>query len=306
VHVAGTLATYVNGRLWLGRTHGRRFSAVELSPGGLYLAVGQPGRLTVYSPDMSRLVWSHRVAGTVVAISWRPIGTQIAYIVRTGGHNVLHLIQADGDTDQVVDMAVAPVTPSWRWDSQAFAYVGAGGRVAIRDLIHARTIPVRTPGPCRSEGAASSVAFAPFGRHRGWLAAALPDHVAFATDTATGRSQCFVARPSLVSTFGAGHVAWTAHGDLLMTEYQYIGRFWIARGHVLDGGYVAAPLGVASIAAAPNGEGMLVALSGHRSLTEVLAKLPPLLGHGPLRITGTVEVLPVAPPHNLSAQLLWR
>ncbi|MGN6380638.1 MAG: hypothetical protein ACTHNU_16935, partial [Gaiellales bacterium] len=67
-HISGTVATFADGRLWLGRTRGRPFSAVELSPGGLYAAVGEPGRLSVYTPDLRRRVWSQRVNGSVVAI----------------------------------------------------------------------------------------------------------------------------------------------------------------------------------------------------------------------------------------------
>jgi hypothetical protein len=304
-NVPGVLATYVDGRLWLGRTHGHRFSAVELSPGGLYLAVGAPGRLAVYTPDLSRRVWTYPVHGSVVAISWRPIGTQIAYIVRTGGHNVLHLIQADGDTDQVVDAAVAPVTPSWRWDSQAFAYVGAGGQVAVRDLIHDRSAPIKAPRDCPSGGGTSSVAFAPVGAHRAWLVAAFRDGNGLAVNTATGIATCF-GSPGAVGIPGPPLLAWTPHGELLAAADQDIVRLRVARGQLVDDGVAIASKGIAGVVASPDGRGMLVALIGSSELSEVFARLPPTTGQQPLLITGRLPSLPVAPPRNYRPQLFWR
>lgn len=304
-HVAGVLATYVDGRLWLGHTHGRRFSAVELSPGGLYLAVGEPGRLGVYTPDLSRLVWSYPVHGSVVAISWRPIGTQIAYIVHTGKRDVLHLIQADGDTDQVIDSAVAPVTPSWRWDSQAFAYVGAGGQVAVRDLIHDRSLPIKASRDCPSGGGTASVAFAPVGAHQAWLVAALRDGDALAVNTATGAATCF-GSPAAVGIAAPPLLAWTPHGQVLSAEEQYIVRLRIVRGQLVGDGLAIASKGVGGLVASPDGSGMLVALIGSGALSEVFARLPPKTGQQPLRITGRLPALPVAPPRNYRPQIFWR
>lgn len=303
-HVTGLLATYVDGRLWLGHTHGRRFSAVELSPGGLYVAVGQPGRLAVYTPDLSRLVWSHRVEGTVVAMSWRPIGTQIAYVVHTRRGNILHLIQADGDTDQVVDTQVAPVTPSWRWDSQALAYVGAGGGVAIRDLIHNRSVPIKLPQEC-PVGAVTSIAFGPVGPHQSWVAGTISGNV-FAANTATARAQCLAARPVIIGPEALVRVCWTRSGELLVAHSQFIARLQIVRGHVIAGGYATAPLGVSDIAPAPDGRGVLVALIASDRLDELLARLPPRTGEAHLGIIGTVERLPLAPPANYFPKLFWR
>ena len=44
-----------------------------------------------------------------------------------GGDSQLRTIEGDGDHDRLLDRAVRPVVPSWRADSLAVAYVGAGG-----------------------------------------------------------------------------------------------------------------------------------------------------------------------------------
>ncbi len=80
-------------------------------------------------PD-GRRAWSHPTPGPVVAAAWAPNPIVIAYVVRRGGANELHVIEGDGDRDQLVDADVAPVRPSWRADTQALAYVGRDGRRA--------------------------------------------------------------------------------------------------------------------------------------------------------------------------------
>jgi hypothetical protein len=303
--LSGVVATYADGRLWLGNVHGRPFSAVELSPGALYVAVGEGHRLSVYTPDLRRRVWSHRVAGPVVAIAWRPLGTQIAYVVHHGHRNVLHLIQADGDTDQVVDPAVAPVTPSWRWDSQAFAYVGAGGHVAVRDLVHLRTDVVRLPRWCPT-GGAQSVAFAPAGPKRGWIAGALLDGNAFAVDTATGRATCFAAPPATVGADTPPLVGWTPRGELLAAHQQFVARLTIQRGRMTLAGYTAAAGWVAGMAPAPSGGAVLLAVIRSDRLREVVAALPPHADRGAVRVLPPLPPLLAGGHPPVRVTLFWR
>jgi hypothetical protein len=303
-HPSGVIATYVGGRLWLGSSHGRRFSAVELSPGGLYAAVGEPGRLSVYTPDLSRRVWSQRVPGRIVAISWRPIGTQIAYIVRTARGNRLYLIEGDGDHNQHMPTGdVAPVTPSWRWDSQAFAYVRAGGQAALYDLVHQRSTTLRVGG---AVGPVESVAFAPPGSHESWLAGSKSRND-FVVDTVTGRVVHFMAQPDVIGPEPLPHFGWTANGELLVAHNQWITRLRIAHRQVVEEGYAVAPKGVGGIAASPDGgDHMLVALMGMGSLPEVVASLPPRSGQAALHVTGELRPLPIEPPSSFNTQLIWR
>jgi hypothetical protein len=109
-----------------------------------------------------------------VAIDWAPDGFRIAYIVHAGRRFVLHVIYGNGIHDRTIDRSVRPVTPSWRADSLAVAYVGGGGRAVVYDLAHKRH---------RVSGAVlgvTHVAFAPTGTA---LAVATPSSVLVGTRT---------------------------------------------------------------------------------------------------------------------------
>jgi len=158
------IAAIVDGRLSVVtrdgfRLQGLRAGAAALSPRALYIAVGIGRSLVAMAPD-GRLVWSHPTGGRVVAIAWAPDGLQVAYVVRDGRRFALHTIYGNGKpgTDRVVDSSVRPVTPSWRADSLALAYVGGGGKAVVYDLGHTKHSVVSV------KGAVTSVAYAPAGK----------------------------------------------------------------------------------------------------------------------------------------------
>lgn len=160
---ADGIAAIVSGRLSVVtrggfRLQGLRASAAALSPHALYVAAGIGHSLVALAPN-GRRAWSHPARGRVVAIAWAPDGLRIAYTVRAGrGHPlVLHVIWGNGTHDIVIDRSVFGLRPSWRANSLAFAYVGAGGQAVVYDLAHAsrRVIRVR--------GGALRLAFAPRG-----------------------------------------------------------------------------------------------------------------------------------------------
>ena len=169
---ANGIAAIADGRLsvvtkdGLG-LQGRPVSAATLSPRALYVAAGIGNSLVAMAPN-GRTAWSHPAGGKVVAISWAPDGFQIAYVVHAGRRYVLHLIYGNGIHDTTVDRSVRAVTPSWRGDSLALAYVGGGGHAVVYDLGHLSRRIVRTPAPV------TRLAFAPVGRR---LAVATPDAV---------------------------------------------------------------------------------------------------------------------------------
>jgi hypothetical protein len=173
-HGANGIVAIVDGRLSVVtrggfRIEGLTASAAALSPHAKYIAVGKGRSLVALAPN-GRRAWSHPAGGTVVAIAWRPDGLQVAYIVRDGRRFSLHTIYGNGKrgTDTVIDRSVRAITPSWRADSLALAYVGAGGHEVVYDLAHKRHRVAGTAAPVEQ------VAFAPRGTA---LAVATPDSV---------------------------------------------------------------------------------------------------------------------------------
>ena len=169
---AAGVAAVVNGRLSVVTQSGFRLqglpvTAAALSPQALYVAAGINRSLVAMAPN-GRLAWSHAAGGRVAAIAWAPDGLQIAYVVHAGHRYVLHLIYGNGKNDTTLDRSVRAVQPSWRADSLAFAYVGAGGRAIVYDLGHRKRSVVGPTAPI------TRLAFAPTGDV---LAAATPDSV---------------------------------------------------------------------------------------------------------------------------------
>jgi WD40-like Beta Propeller Repeat len=155
------IAVVAGGKLWLATRRGLRIegmtvSAAELSPRALYAAAGVGSALVALAPG--RRAWTHETGGRVAAIAWSPDGLKIAYVVRRRGGAQLRLIEGDGDHDRLLDRGVAGVKPSWRSDSLAVAYVGAGGRARVYDLgaETSRTFATRSCG-----GPARALAYAP-------------------------------------------------------------------------------------------------------------------------------------------------
>ena len=137
---ANAVAAVVDHELWLTTRAGLRIQGLPvqsatLSPRALYVAAGIGTSLVTMAPNGTR-AWSHPVGGPVVAIAWAPDGLRIAYVVRRGGRFQLRTIEGNGTGDRLLDAQIRPVTPSWRADSLAVAYVGRGGRAVVYDFAH--------------------------------------------------------------------------------------------------------------------------------------------------------------------------
>jgi len=133
-------------------------TAAALSPHALYVAAGIGDSLVAIAPD-GRRAWSHPAGGSIAAIAWAPDGFRIAYLARAGRHLTLHVMWGNGRHDAVIDRSARNATLSWRADSLAFAYVGAGGRPIVYDLAHQSRSVIRMP----SARHATHLAFAPTG-----------------------------------------------------------------------------------------------------------------------------------------------
>lgn len=157
---ANGVAAIVDGRLSLatlvGGQQGQPVDTAALSPHALYVAVGSGNSLVAMAPD-GRRAFSHPAGGKVVAIAWAPDGYEIAYVVHAGRNFVLHVIYGNGIRDTTIDRSVRPIRPSWRADSLALAYVGAGGKAIVYDLGHTSRRVASVPAPV------TGVAFAPTG-----------------------------------------------------------------------------------------------------------------------------------------------
>jgi hypothetical protein len=122
-------------RAWVAAPDGTRFSrpatAVTISPAGLFAAFGGRRELVVTEMD-GDVRWRRAVPGTVVAISWAPYPTYIAYLVRRGSRHDIRLIWANGRNDRLFATGVAAIPPRWSADTESLTYTTAEGRGVTR------------------------------------------------------------------------------------------------------------------------------------------------------------------------------
>lgn len=256
---ANGIAAIVDGRLSVVikggvRLQGLRVTAAALSPHARFVAAGIRHSLVAIAPDGSR-PWSHTVGGRVVAIAWAPDGLRIAYVVHAGRHFVLHIVWGNGTHDAEIDRQVRAVQPSWRADSLAFAYVGAGGKAVVYDLAHAsRTVVARSTGP----GAVTQLAFAPSG-----------DGLAIA-----GSSGVATRRVCRLPVFPKPPVAWVGWlGSSLLVAHG--GRRTALDSLSCGGGFGSSNFGGAIVAFDARGPRVAVAVAGEAN-TLILAGNSPL------------------------------
>jgi hypothetical protein len=295
---ASGIALVTGGRLWLTvggtRIEGLRARAADLSPHALYAAVGVGRSLVVTAPN-GRRAWTLRTPGEVKAVAWSPDALKIAYVAGTE----LRIVEGDGDHDRLVERRVRGVRPSWRGDSLAVAYVGAGGHAVVYDLgrLSRRVVRPSVPQfaaagfPCGALGPLRSLAFAPTGSA---LAAASADGVV----VAARRVFCVPYEARVHPT----SLAWLGPREVAVGEttdgQPATSRIWRVRlgaRRLFQPGIVESPTGVLGLArvgdslvvARRSGSSVLLLLAGGRQLGAVDA---PLSGRALGRVRGGAPV----------------
>ncbi len=252
------VAAVIDGRLWLTTQNGMRIeglpvSSAELSPHARYVGAGMGHTLVVMAPDGQR-AWVHPAHGDVVSIAWAPNGLVIAYVVRTHTGFQLRLIEGDGDHDRLLDPAVRPTRPSWRADTLALAYVGAGGHAIVYDLAH------RSREAPKIATAASAVSFAPTG-------ATLAVTAARGVWIVAGRKQ-----PRLAATTAGppAGLAWTRR-SIAVAVNPASGRPYV---QLVGRGGTRVAVGARILALTSSGDRIAVAVGGARPELQLLAETP--------------------------------
>jgi Tol biopolymer transport system component len=141
--VRASLGALPAGRLLVSSAHGTwivggdgtrlrlgPWTAATWSPRGLYVAAWRGRELSAVAPN-GRVAWTIAARGAVRDATWSPDGYRIAY--RRG--NVLAVVAGDGTGARILAQPVRAVAPAWRPGApHTLAWVGAGGRVEVRDV----------------------------------------------------------------------------------------------------------------------------------------------------------------------------
>ena len=188
------------------------------SPGALYAVEARAGHLRAVQVATGRVAWRFRLAGTPTNPVWAPFPIRVAYLLHGRGGLEVHDIWGNGTHDFTVHASAAPVAPSWRWDSKAFAFVRGDGAVVVHDVIGGRDTALR---PACGLRRAEAVAFAPSG---GRLAIADRRGHLRVVDT-TGHA------PALCTTVARGlpSIAWLGGSQLLVGAGGTVSRIVIHR-----------------------------------------------------------------------------
>jgi dipeptidyl aminopeptidase/acylaminoacyl peptidase len=138
---AGRLLVSSSHGTWIVRGDGTRlrlgpWTAATWSPRGLYVAAWRGRELSAVAPD-GRVAWTLAAPAAVRDARWSPDGYRIAYRRADG----LAVVAGDGTGPRVLAARVRPVAPAWRpGDPHTLAWVGARGRVEVRDVDSGRVV----------------------------------------------------------------------------------------------------------------------------------------------------------------------
>jgi Tol biopolymer transport system component len=259
-HARSSLGPLPGGRLlvsspqgtWIVSADGARlrlgpWTGATWSPRGLYVGAWRGRELSAVAPN-GRVAWTIAARGAVHDATWSPDGYRIAY----RRDDVLAVVAGDGTGARVLARPVRAVAPAWRPGApHTLAWVGAGGRVEVRD-VDTGALAWRSK---RSVGAAGALAWSADGHRllargargvvvldvpgdRAWrvrlphgarvgAAAWAPrgDRIALAvrrgaqTSVYVTRSARVPRRPVFTTTGALGSLAWAPNGRRLLVRW---------------------------------------------------------------------------------------
>lgn len=267
---AGGRATVVTAKVPSRRLHTRRLTAFDASPGSLYLVEGRGLHLRAVEVRTGRVAWTRSdLGGRPVAAAWSPFPIRIAYVLRTASGFTVGDLWGTGTHRFTVDRDAAPVTPAWRWDSKALAYVTASGIVVAHDVIGGADRPL--PRACGIRRPVA-LAYAP-----GGTLLAIADRagrIALVHTSGSNDPRCLAGRrgrPAQPSLVWLGPDKLLAGADTTLTLYAFSKSLTAARTVSTQGAVI-------SLDASPDGRRIVLALHDPgRTVVEVTT--PPRL-HG--------------------------
>jgi hypothetical protein len=229
------------------------------------------------------------LGGRPVAAIWSPFPIRIAYLLRTASGFTVGDMWGTGTHPFTVDTDAAPVTPAWRWDSKALAYVTASNAVVVHDVIGGANRPLGRACGIRRP---SAVAFAPAGS---MLAIADRAGRVALVDTSGVRDPRCLTGPA-----GRPHVAWLGRKALVVAAGSTLTRYGLANAEAAAR-TVSTGRPVESLAASPDGRRIVLALRGQTS-TAVVATIPPALRSPSSALASGLTLLHLPGP----VQVQWR
>jgi hypothetical protein len=270
--------------------HGAPRSAIAVSPGAVYLLEAHGRTLRAVALGSGRVVQTQHTAGPLSAVVWSPFPIRIAYLTDVRGHRQLHDEWGTLSHDYLVDRDVAPVAPSWRWDSLALAYVRADGRVAVHDTTSGRNTVIRSNCGLRHPRA---LAFAPAS---GLLAIADRTRVRIVDTSGGAPDVCAAHSP------GAPSIAWVRPHQLFVAAGTTLSRYLLLQPGL--GTDTTVPARITGLTASPGGRRLALALTGDGSTRVVAATAPPFSEQAtPLHVLQLLlPARPLAGPPTLSWQ----
>ena len=288
--VADGRVVVVTKEAHLRTLHDPRVAAFSASPGSLYAVEGRGPTLRALEIRGQRVAWARRdLGGRPVAAVWSPFPIRIAYLLRTERGYTVGDLWGNGTHPFTVDVAAARVTPTWRWDSKALAYVTASGAVVVHDVIGGVNRPL--PQACGIRRPVA-VAFAPAG-----TLIAVADRagrVALVDSTGARDPRC------LNGPAGRPHVAWLGASGLVVAAGSSLTRYAFS-GAETGSRTVTAALPIAGLDVSPDHRRIALLLRS-RTGTTLTVTTPPRLA------SGRSTLAPGATLIHLSGldQLQWR